>query len=566
MEVFTKIHGRVLAAPLMAALSATLIAGVFSTPAFAVTTDSPSSTQSLDTPDPASPKESDPGSPSEAGSPPETTTPSDEPSATDQSGSSSEPSTPANQTVNVTLNANGGTVNKLATWQLVLTTGQPVSGLPTAVGANRIFLGWFTDPVNGVALANGTVLTATDDFTLFAHWKLTRHYAFNGNGGTVKPAAKDVPVGTALGALPTPSRVPYIFKGWFTAKSGGTKVTASTVAPQTSGTTTLYAQWTPGTRYTFNPNGGTVAVKTKTVALGAKIGALPNPSRGGYVFKGWYTAKSGGTKVTASTKSPKKLGQKTVYARWAPATTYTFNANGGSVGTKSKTVAANAKAGSLPSPTRAFYSFMGWHTKKAQGGTLVTSSTKTSKKSAKVTLYAHWAPVAMYQFDSRWSTKRYSVGSFKDNGCGPSAMSIVVRALARNTSVTPWTAAQWSEAHGYEYTTAIAGRTDPKFFIDYPAAFGITVTAVPGGNSAAAKAAALAAVKRGDWVVAFMSPGNWAVHGHYIVWYDVDGSKALVRDPVSVSPTRTAGQISLLQKQAWGYYIVHVPANQRIWA
>jgi uncharacterized repeat protein (TIGR02543 family) len=65
---------------------------------------------------------------------------------------------------------------------------------------------------------------------------------------------------------------------------------------------------------TFNPNGGTVSPATRKVTIGAKVGALPTPKRSGYKFKGWYTAKSGGTKVSASTKMPAK--NMTYYAQW----------------------------------------------------------------------------------------------------------------------------------------------------------------------------------------------------------------------------------------------------------
>ena len=70
-------------------------------------------------------------------------------------------------------------------------------------------------------------------------------------------------------------------------------------------------------RLTFNPNGGTVTTKTKNVKVKAKAGTLPSPSRKGYTFTGWYTAKSGGTKVTAETKISKS---QTLYAHWTKTT------------------------------------------------------------------------------------------------------------------------------------------------------------------------------------------------------------------------------------------------------
>lgn len=39
------------------------------------------------------------------------------------------------------------------------------------------------------------------------------------------------------------------------------------------------------------------------------------PVRSGYVFKGWYTKKEGGTKIKKNTVVP--LTKKTYYAQWS---------------------------------------------------------------------------------------------------------------------------------------------------------------------------------------------------------------------------------------------------------
>ena len=62
---------------------------------------------------------------------------------------------------------------------------------------------------------------------------------FDANGGSVSPASA-VTVNGKLASLPTPTREGYDFDGWFTAESGGEKVTASTVFTQN---TTIYARW-----------------------------------------------------------------------------------------------------------------------------------------------------------------------------------------------------------------------------------------------------------------------------------------------------------------------------------
>ena len=74
-------------------------------------------------------------------------------------------------------------------------------------------------------------------------------------------------------------------------------------------------------KVTWNANGGKIGISkiaTTTVTKGVKVGKLPKkPTKAGYIFSGWYTKKSGGTKITATTKVKKKV---TYYAQWTKTT------------------------------------------------------------------------------------------------------------------------------------------------------------------------------------------------------------------------------------------------------
>lgn len=66
----------------------------------------------------------------------------------------------------------------------------------------------------------------------------------------------------------------------------------------------------------FNANGGKVgssATTSKSVVSGKKLGSLKTAKKQGYEFSGWYTKKSGGSKVTSSTVVNKAT---TYYAHW----------------------------------------------------------------------------------------------------------------------------------------------------------------------------------------------------------------------------------------------------------
>lgn len=139
---------------------------------------------------------------------------------------------------------------------------------------------------------------------------------------------------------------------------------------------------------TFNPNGGSVSPSSKTVYYKKTYGSLPTPSKAGYNFDGWYTSVSGGTLVTSST-SMTRLGNHTLYARWsAKSYTVTFNANGGSVYTASKSVQYGSSYGTLPTPSRSGYTFLGWYTARSSGSKI--SSYTTFYNTSDIMLYAHW--------------------------------------------------------------------------------------------------------------------------------------------------------------------------------
>jgi len=109
-------------------------------------------------------------------------------------------------------------------------------------------------------------------------------------------------------------------------------------------------------KVTFNPDGGTVTTTSDTTGADGKLSSLPTPTKTGYIFDGWYTAKTGGKEVTTSTVFG---ANTTIYARWVSGIAYTitFDANSGTVTPTSGTTGADGKLSSLPTPTRDGYTF-----------------------------------------------------------------------------------------------------------------------------------------------------------------------------------------------------------------
>jgi uncharacterized repeat protein (TIGR02543 family) len=137
----------------------------------------------------------------------------------------------------------------------------------------------------------------------------------------------------------------------------------------------------PSYTVTFDANGGS-AVASRKVTDGAAIGSLPESSRTGYAFSGWYTERDDGSKVDPDAVV---TGDVTYYARWtAEVCTVTFKDGSKTVKTYRKDY--GAELGALPARKKKGHTLAGWYTAKS-GGKKVGSGTKVA---GDATYYAHW--------------------------------------------------------------------------------------------------------------------------------------------------------------------------------
>lgn len=237
---------------------------------------------------------------------------------------------------------------------------------------------------------------------------------FNNNGGYGNVPSQTYTIGKTYGSLPGAPTPPkgMKFDGWYTKSSGGTQIKTSTKV--SASYTTLFAHYS-NKKYTvkFDTDGGS-SVSPKTVTYSETYGTLKSPTKPGYTFAGWYTDPKGDKKVSAATKVT-TTSDHTLYARWnAIKVSVSFNSNGGST-VKEKTVAYNSTYGTLATPTRKGYTFLGWYT-AASDGTKIQSSTKMTKTSNH-TLYAQWKgdPITINFQDnviqSHYAIRTYQVGS-----------------------------------------------------------------------------------------------------------------------------------------------------------
>ena len=144
-----------------------------------------------------------------------------------------------------------------------------------------------------------------------------------------------------------------------------------------------------------NGEGAKCSKKSITVKKNSTYGVLPTPTRSGYDFDGWYTAKEKGSKVTAKTKVTSSKAH-TLYAHWKEieAKTYkiTFDGNGDGdnveLSSTEITVEEGGKYEGMPSAKREKYKFTGWFTEPT-GGKQIKSGAKFTANEDQ-TLYAQW--------------------------------------------------------------------------------------------------------------------------------------------------------------------------------
>lgn len=163
----------------------------------------------------------------------------------------------------------------------------------------------------------------------------------------------------------------------------------ATTAPVPTETWHRYNTYTTKSYY-YKDSALTTAMKNKWT-----LNTLPTKT--GYTFGGFYTQTGGKGKQwmnSSGTYSGSPYANiyqdTTLYAKWTPKSyTLTFNPNGGQCSTATATVKYNSTYGTLPTPTRDGYTFLGWSFQQTNADTIILS-TDTVLITANTTVYAQW--------------------------------------------------------------------------------------------------------------------------------------------------------------------------------
>ena len=354
------------------------------------------------------------------------------------------------QEYTIVYNSNGGTGGTVS--QHTVKYGDTVTIKANAFTRKGYsFVGWSTKTDNtndgynwtgwtgSWAYGNGEYGITNNTLTLYARWVANTYtitWDASTNGGKVN-GANSVTTSQTYDAnvgLPsyTPTKTGYTFKGWYTAATGGTKITASTKF-QNAGNITYYAQFTANT-YTvvYNGNGntgGSTASSMHTYDV-AKALTANGFTKTGYTFAGWAETPNGVVKY--SDQAPVKNLSYTdgavvnLYAVWTPVSyKITYNENGGSaVADLNYTIETDIALATAP--TREGYIFLGWNLASSAGnwnrGLYEAGGNIGTGKYGNIELVAQWRAIT------------YQVKYNANGGFGVMANSNHVYDVAKNLS------------------------------------------------------------------------------------------------------------------------------------
>lgn len=222
-----------------------------------------------------------------------------------------------------------------------------------------------------------------------------------------------------------------------------------------TGDKTSFAYYKPSSyQITFDPNGGTVSPKTKTVYYLDFYGDLPIPQRTGHQFLGWYTQKNGGNRITSSSVY-ETSANTTLYAHWevnSHIVIYDYWTNGGdSVSLESSKKNYGDAVNLSITATKLGWSFIGWNTNPDA----TTSLNSLELDDEDITLYAIYKKDITATFvDSDQKNKRQTTITIynRETNCNMPMLTL--------TPLTGWTALGWSLDTASNATIHAAAGTD----------------------------------------------------------------------------------------------------------
>ena len=129
----------------------------------------------------------------------------------------------------------------------------------------------------------------------------------------------------------------------------------------------------------------------------------------------------------------------------------------------------------------------------------------------------------LLQWDPRWGYAQYGDGPMALNGCGPTALSMVICSLTGDKTATPYAVAQYAQEMGY-YVDGTG--TSWELMAEGCRYFGVQSRELPLDQGVMKNA-----LEAGEPIICSVGPGDFTTSGHFIVLAGLEDGKFQVRDP-----------------------------------
>lgn len=308
----------------------------------------------------------------------------------------------------LTMDGNGGTMAGNARKEQILSFNQSFDQV-LKDGKNLVsrpgysFDSWYNSASGGSSYSYSGNQMPAANVTLFAHWspntyKVTfdpDHVRWHGET-TIEERTFD----TRLGILPMPEIYGWKFTGWWTGKNGtGTEITNNSMVEPKD--VVYYGKWQPETYQIHfiskaeQPEGESVQTYTVGLRYDQEFGNLPVPEEKGYIFMGWYDEDN--KKVDSQTifNPDSDAEVKTYHAGWNGKTyqiRFVYNDSDGKPVVKIVDGTYGVQIGTLPSPEKPGYTFVGWF---RENGEEVTAGS--------------WVEPGDTEYKAKWIPNKYTI-------------------------------------------------------------------------------------------------------------------------------------------------------------
>ncbi|NLB80916.1 MAG: InlB B-repeat-containing protein, partial [Clostridiaceae bacterium] len=196
---------------------------------------------------------------------------------------------------------------------------------------------------------SGTSSLRIDDIKIYS---MVANYVIRFAGEGINEEDIFVTSGNTPESLPTPTKVGYTFLGWNTKADGtGTNITTSTIIDSNN---IVYPKWEVSEYNVRFLVDGVVYGNIQTIEHGKDATApATNPTKDGHTFKGW-------DKEFINVTTDLEVNAIFEVDENAIVYTITFDGNGGTPSSQTKTTIQGGSIVAPPSPEKDGYEFVGW--------------------------------------------------------------------------------------------------------------------------------------------------------------------------------------------------------------